>query len=506
MIQHHQERDRRPGTRYKAGRFNRNPREDQRLPHMYHWLNCDLMHPSQNLSSRALQPLTHRRVFAVAIPAFLSGITEPLLSLADVVIMGQLETEGLQGGVTAGSEIFVFTLWTLGFLRLSTGGFSAQAFGEQNEKKLFAVLWRGLLIAGVGGALIALMGPLFWGVLNSAMGWQPELRPALEDYLNVRVWSAPAVLFSYVCFGWLIGQQRTGLVLLLQAFINLSNIGFTWWLVLHMNMGAAGAALGSVIASYAGVALGFGILFMLGLGRRASIQSLEGFWDAQTWIRLFSTNSDFFLRSLAFAVSFMVFFKAADWLDQSQGLAGVNADAVAVLWQYLGLIVFGLDAFAVAAEAFAGEAVGAGRRERLQRASRLVFFWSWIAAGFCAVLSITLGYWALPLITKLPDVIALSRELMPYVVISGFIMAPAFMFDGLFLGGTRSREMRNSVLLGGAAQVLTTLALLPFLGIHGLWLSLVAFMVARGLYLYWRYPAFVASVPLSSSGETKAKA
>ena len=127
------------------------------------------MSEPSRLSSRALQPLTHRRVFAVAVPAFLSGITEPLLSLADVVIMGQLETQGLQGGVTAGSEIFVFTLWTLGFLRLSTGGYAAQAFGERNERKLFAVLWRGLLIAAVGGALIAALAPLFWGVLNTLM-------------------------------------------------------------------------------------------------------------------------------------------------------------------------------------------------------------------------------------------------------------------------------------------------------------------------------------------------
>lgn len=464
------------------------------------------MSTSPSLSSRALQPLTHRRVFAVAIPAFLSGITEPLLSLADVVIMGQLETKGLQGGVTAGSEIFVFTIWTLGFLRLSTGGFAAQAFGEQNDRKLFAVLWRGLLIAAVAGTLLALLAPLFWGVLNDAMGWQPELRPALEDYLDVRVWSAPAVLFSYVCFGWLIGQQRTGLVLLLQAFINLSNIGFTWWLVLSLDMGAAGAALGSVIASYAGVVLGLLILVFLGLGRRASRLALQGFWEVKIWIRLFSTNSDFFLRSLGFAISFMVFFKAADWLDQSQGLAGVNADAVAVLWQYLGLIVFGLDAFAVAAEAFSGEAVGAGRRERLRRATRLVFFWAWISAVVCALLSLSLGYWALPLITKLPDVIALSRELMPYVIISGFIMAPSFMYDGLFLGGTRSKDMRNSVLIGCAVQLATTFALLNWLGIHGLWLSLVALMLGRAVYLHLRYPAFVASVPEASSTETNAKA
>lgn len=461
---------------------------------------------TQSLSARALQPLTHRRVFAVAIPAFLSGITEPLLSLADVVIMGQLETQGLQGGVTAGSEIFVFTLWTLGFLRLSTGGFAAQAFGERDDKKLFAVLWRGLLIAAVGGTVLAILGPLFWGFLNATLGWQPELRPALEEYLSVRIWSAPAVLFSYVCFGWLIGQQRTGLVLLLQAFINLSNIGVTWWLVLSLDMGAAGAALGSVIASYAGLLLGLAILLCLGLGRRVSIQSLEGFWEAKTWIRLFSTNSNFFLRSLAFAISFLVFFKAADWLDQSQGLPGVNADAVAVLWQYLGLIVFGLDAFAVAAEAFSGEAVGAGRRDRLKRASRLVFFWAWIAAAACAALSLTVGYWALPLITKLPDVIDLCRTLMPYVVISGFIMAPTFMYDGMFLGGTRAREMRNSVLVGSLAQLLATFTLLHWLGIHGLWLSLIAMMVGRGLYLYWRYPAFVASVSESPSADTNAKA
>jgi len=464
------------------------------------------MSQTQSLSKRALRPLSHGRVFAVAIPAFLSGITEPLLSLADVVIMGQLETQGLQGGVTAGSEIFVFTLWTLGFLRLSTGGYAAQAFGEQNDHKLFAVLWRGLLIAVVGGTLLALLAPLFWGVLNDVMGWQPELRPALEDYLNVRVWSAPAVLFSYVCFGWLIGQQRTGLVLLLQAFINISNIVVSAWLVLELDMGASGAALGSVIASYAGVLLGLAILVFMGLGKSTSIKSLEGFWDAKTWKALFSTNSDFFLRSLAFAISFIVFFKAADWLDQSQGLPGVTADAVSVLWQYLGLIVFGLDAFAVAAEAFAGEAVGAGRRERLQRATRLVFLWAGVTAVACAVLFGTVGYMALPLITKLPDVIELCRELMPYIIFSGFYMAAPFMFDGIFLGATRARAMRDSVVIAGVAQIGMTLTLVPLFGIHGLWISLILFMSIRGLYLFWRYPALVASVPISTSAETKAKA
>lgn len=466
-----------------------------------------MSHSSSPLTRRALQPLTHARVFSVAVPAFLSGITEPLLSLADVVIMGQLETQGLQGGVAAGSEIFVFTLWTLGFLRLSTGGFAAQAFGEQNDNKLYAVLWRGLIIALLGGGLIALLAPLFWGVLNAGMGWQPDLRPVIEEYLSIRVWSAPAVLFSYVCFGWLIGQQRTGLVLLLQAFINISNILVSAWLVLELDWGVAGAAWGSVIASYAGVVLGLLILSALGLAGRPARAALQGIWDWPTWRHLFTTNSDFFLRSLAFAVSFLVVFKAADWLDQSQGLKGVNADAMAVLWQYLGLVVFGLDAFAVAAEAFAGEAVGAGRRDRLQRSTRLVFLWSGVMALACAALFGTLGLWSLPYVTKLPEVIALSQQLMPYVVFGGFYMAVPFMFDGIFLGATRAREMRNSVVAGGLAQLVAVLILVPTgLGIHGLMIAVVIFMSVRGLYLYLRYPALVASVPVAASDDTKDRA
>ena len=464
------------------------------------------MSETSALSRRALQPLTHGRVFAVAVPAFFSGITEPMLSLADVVIMGQLETQGLQGGVAAGSEIFVFTLWTLGFLRLSTGGFAAQAFGEQNDNKLYSVLWRGLIIALVGGSALALLAPFFWGGLNAVMGWQPDLRPVIEEYLSIRVWSAPAVLFSYVCFGWLIGQQRTGMVLILQAFINLSNIIISAWLVLELNWGVAGAAWGSVVASYAGVVLGLIILAALGLLKRTSRAALQGIWDWPSWRHLFTTNSNFFLRSLTFAVSFLVFFKAADWLDQSQGLDGVNADTVAVLWQYLGLIVFGLDAFAVAAEAFAGEAVGAKRRDRLQRSTRMVLFWSGITAVACAIIFATAGVWALPFITKLPEVIDLSRQLMPYIVLSGFYMAVPFMFDGIFLGATRAREMRNAVFLGGASQLAVTVMLVPWLGIHGLWLSIVAFMCARGLYLFLNYPALVASVPDSSSGVTNVNA
>ena len=223
------------------------------------------MTQQQPLSSKALRPITHGRVVAVAFPAFLSGITEPLLSLADVAIVGQLETAGLQGGVALASQIFTFTFWTLGFLRLSTGGYTAQAFGEQNEQRLFAVLWRGLIIAGVGGALLWVLAPLFWFGLSSAMGWQTDLQPSVETYLGIRIWAAPAVLFSYVCFGWLVGQQRTGMVLLLQAFINLTNIAVSAWLVLVLDMGVAGVALGSVIASYAGVALGGLILLRLGI-------------------------------------------------------------------------------------------------------------------------------------------------------------------------------------------------------------------------------------------------
>ena len=445
------------------------------------------MTQQQPLSSKALRPITHGRVVAVAFPAFLSGITEPLLSLADVAIVGQLETAGLQGGVALASQIFTFTFWTLGFLRLSTGGYTAQAFGEQNEQRLFAVLWRGLIIAGVGGALLWLLAPMFWFGLNSVMGWQTDLRPSVETYLGIRIWAAPAVLFSYVCFGWLVGQQRTGLVLLLQAFINLTNIAVSAWLVLVLDMGVAGVALGSVIASYAGVALGGLILLRLGIIGRAGRSGLDGIWQRADWLKLFSTNANFFLRSLAFAVAFLVLFKAADWLDQRGGLDGVNTDTVA-------------------AEAFSGEAVGAGRRDRLLRSTRLVVFWSLVSSVIAAVIFATAGSWALAYITKLPDVLALSRELMPYVYFSGFYMTAAFMLDGIFLGATRAGDMRDSVIAGLVVQTALVLVLVPWLGMHGLFISVVGFMTARGVVLMLRYPALVASVAERASPETKASA
>ncbi len=465
------------------------------------------MTQEQQLSSKDLRPITHRRVVALAFPAFLSGITEPLLSLADVAIVGQLETAGLQGGVALASQIFTFTFWTLGFLRLSTGGYTAQAFGERNEQKLFAVLWRGLIIAAVGGALLWLLAPLFWLGLNGVMGWQAELRPTVQAYLGIRIWAAPAVLFSYVCFGWLIGQQRTGLVLLLQAFINLTNICVSAWLVLALDMGVAGVALGSVIASYAGVGLGGLILLKLGAFNRSGRAGLNGIWQGAAWLRLFSTNTNFFLRSLAFAVAFLVLFKAADWLDQREGLDGLNADTLAVLWQMLGLIIYGMDAFAVAAEAFAGEAVGAKRRDRLRRSTRLVFLWSLISSVIAAVIFATTGSWSLAYITKLPDVLALSRELMPYIYLGGFYMTAPFMFDGIFLGATRASDMRDSVIIGVVVQTGLVVALVPWLGMHGLFLSVAGFMTARGLLLLSRYPALVASVPdRAAADETKASA
>ena len=160
------------------------------------------------------------------------------------------------------------------------------------------MLWRGLIIAGVGGALLWVLAPLFWFGLNSAMGWQTDLQPSVETYLGIRIWAAPAVLFSYVCFGWLVGQQRTGMVLLLQAFINLTNIAVSAWLVLVLDMGVAGVALGSVIASYAGVALGGLILLRLGIilyGFKLTLQQLTRIGVAGVTADIFTVCSTMLL-------------------------------------------------------------------------------------------------------------------------------------------------------------------------------------------------------------------
>ena len=165
-----------------------------------------------------------------------------------------------------------------------------------------------------------------------------------------------------------------------------------------------------------------------------------------------------------------------------------------------------MDAFAVAAEAFSGEAVGAGRRDRLLRSTRLVIFWSLVSSVIAAVIFATAGSWALAYITKLPDVLALSRELMPYVYFSGFYMTAAFMLDGIFLGATRAGDMRDSVIAGLVVQTALVLVLVPWLGMHGLFISVVGFMTARGVVLMLRYPALVASVAERASPETKASA
>ena len=173
----------------------------------------------------------------------------------------------------------------------------------------------------------------------------------------------------------------------------------------------------------------------------------------------------------------------------------------------LGLIIYGMDAFAVAAEAFAGEAVGAKRRDRLRRSTRLVFLWSLISSVIAAVIFATTGSWSLAYITKLPDVLALSRELMPYIYLGGFYMTAPFMFDGIFLGATRASDMRDSVIIGVVVQTGLVVALVPWLGMHGLFLSVAGFMTARGLLLLSRYPALVASVPdRAAADETKASA
>jgi len=425
--------------------------------------------------------LTHARVLRIALPVVISNATIPLLGVVDTAVVGQLGDPAPIGAVGLGAVILTSIYWTFGFLRMGTVGLAAQAIGAGDRAEVAALLTRVLLIGGGAGlVLVLLRAPL----LAMALWLSPasaEVESLVRAYLQVRIFSAPAAIAIYGITGWLIAQERTGAVLMLQLWQNGLNIALSVWFVLHLDMGVEGVALATFLAEWSGLILG------LWLCRRAF--QVPAWRD---WARIFdrailwhmaAVNTDILIRSVLLLLGFSSFlFVGADFGD-------VTLAANQVLIQFVFVTSYGMDGFAFAAEALVGNAMGARARDRLRRAAILTSLWG---LGVCALMAALLalgGSTAIDLMTTAEGVRAEARAYLPWVI--GAVLAgwASWMLDGIFIGATRTRDMRNMMTLSFAGYVALGLALVPVYGNHGLWAALMGFFVLRGVTLALRYPA-----------------
>jgi len=442
------------------------------------------------MAETAAGAITHARVLKIAVPIVLANITVPILGAVDTGVVGQLGQAAPIGAVGIGAVILSALYWVFGFLRMGTTGLTSQAHGAGRQGEVAALLTRALMIALAGGLLvIVLQLPLFSGafLLTPASA---EVESLARDYMAIRVWSAPAIIALYGITGWLIALERTRAVLLVQLGMNSVNIALDLWFVLGLGWGVEGVALATFVAEWGGLALG------LWLCRDAFAVPAWRDWprvfDAPALKRMAQVNVDIFLRSLmlqAIFVSFLIL--GADFGD-------VTLAANQVLLQFLQITSYALDGFAFAAEVLVGYAMGRHAPGQLRRAALVSSQWGLISVIALALGFATLGPWIIDTMAKVPAVQAAARSYLPWLVAAPILGLGSYMLDGVFIGATRTRDMRNMMALSLATYAAAVALLVPAFGNHGLWLALLISFVARAATLAARYPALERAVRLPS--------
>lgn len=417
----------------------------------------------------------------------LSGLSVPLLGIVDTAVVGRLDDPANIGAVAVGSLIFDFLFWGFGFLRLSTSGFVAQAFGAGDSQAMRDWPGRAAILAAVIAALLlALQWPareISFGLMTAS----PRVERLGRVYFDIRIWSAPATLLNYVLMGWLLATRHAKATFFLQLLMNGINIALDILFVLGFGWGIPGVAVATVIAEYSAATVS--LMLVLRLMRQAG-----GAWRVSRLIerapimKMLRANRDIFIRTICLMLAFGYFTSIGGRLGDT--VLAANA----ILLHMQTLMAYGLDGLAQAAEVLVGNAIGARSRPALRAAVRTASEW---AAGLAMLIAGIYGLFGRNIInmfTTIEAVRIVSYEYLPWVALAPIFSIASFLFDGIYIGATRTTEMRNGMLLALTVFLLGSWVLVPYLGNHGLWLAFLIWMVARAAPLALWYPRIPNSI------------
>ncbi|WP_431687482.1 MATE family efflux transporter [Hahella sp. NBU794] len=426
----------------------------------------------------------HLRLWALAWPLILSNITTPLLGLVDAAVLGHLDSPVYLGAVALAGNLFTFLFWAFGFLRMGATGLAAQSWGAGDQGRLIREFLRAAAIAlGIGLFMILNRA---W-ILPLGLEWMQatgDIWTQAHNYAEIRIFSAPAVLIQYCVVGWLIGCQRTRSALILAVSANIVNIALDLLFVVGFGMRADGVAWASLIAEYYSLVLGLYFVVRGDAGNFLAQLRNPELWARSAFAKLLKLNGDLFIRTILLLFTFAFF--TAQGAQLGTNVLAANA----VLLTFLMIISNALDGFANGVEALCGEAVGKRDQAMLRRTARIGGVWSLVTA-----LLLTLAFWLGGdwLINRLTDLEVIRTEASRYLI--WLILCPligvwSYLFDGVFVGATQGKAMRDTIIVATLLVFLPSWWLTQGWGNHGLWFSLCLFLAARGAYQAWLYKTF----------------
>lgn len=441
---------------------------------------------NRKATQTAGKPSANRQVWAIAGPAMIANSSAPLVGLIDTWAIGHMPVASHLAAVGVGATVFSYMFWAFGFMRMSTTGLVAQANGRGDQAGMLKTVVRSLVFGGVIAlCLIAAQGILFSASMAALA--PPDSTAALyRQYFDIRIWSAPAVLFTYGITGYLIGVARAQAALVLLLVLNITNGALNLLFVIGFDMGVQGIALGSLIAEWAATLLG---LFLLArqFGGEALRTTLfdHALWRWRGFLALARTNGFIFVRTL-------LLMTALSLVTREAGLISENALAAShVMTVFMLLISLGLDAFAYAVEALAGAAYGKGVRDDFVRWVWITSRWAALAALFYTAGFYVFGTSIIALLTDVPGVRASALDALPVIVWLPVVSVWCYQLDGIFIGATAAGAMMVTMALSFLVFILLMAPATSAYGLKGLWLAVLAFTACRGLSQLIYYPFIV---------------
>lgn len=437
------------------------------------------------MSSAGGIALTRKNIFMQSWPIMLANAAAPIVGLVDTFVIGRFSTTTALAGIGLGAVIYAIAYWGFGFLRMSTAGLAAQSDGAQDEGGVQAHLIRAVPLGLLIGLLLFLTQiPWLAGAFKVFTG-TPEVEAAAATYIGARLWGLPATLASIALMGWFVGISRSGLALKMQIVLNAVNILLSPLFVVSLGWGLWGVGIASAIAEWCGLAAGLWLAYSA-IKRRGGFRrealSKDALLDPSALKKLGITNSNIFIRTMSLTIGFSFFGNAA----AAQGvifLAGYH-----ILMQFITMVALVLDAFAHTAEAVTGAAYGAKNRDRFDKAVRLTTEYSALFAVLIGLLIYFGGQYVIAILTQDPAVIASATRYLPYCALAPILGFAAWQFDGVFIGTTKTREMRNAGIAALAIYITAHYLLTPRLGKDGIWIAFLIYYISRAVTLAFYYP------------------
>jgi len=423
----------------------------------------------------------NRKILALALPSIISNISNPLVSSVDTALMGHLNAINL-AALGAMGMVFMFIYGTFNFLRSGTTGISAQAYGATNKNLISYTLYRASIVALILGIILIVLKDYIFDISVYLMNVDKSYLQSSKIYFDIRIYTAPALFMGYVLMGWFFGLQNAIYPLLMTLFLNIINILFSYYFVYIKNMDIKGVALGTLIAQY--LALLLGLLMLLKYRSYFKEFNIKKLFIKSQILHLFRINSDIFIRTLALTFAFAFLYSQA---------AKVGEDKLAImvlLLQFIIWFAYSLDGFANAAESLVGKYYGSKDWKNFYKAIKYSLIWSLGLSFIYTIFYAFLGDSILELFTNQKDLLNQTKNFMPYILIVPFISFLAFIWDGIYIGMTATKAMRNSVVLSLFLYIVGFYLTQQYNFIYALWINFLLFLFYRGIIqtiLFYKY-------------------